>query len=47
MEDGTLWFIDSVMEDFSHVGWVSVRLVLQIEVPKALSDYLATQDKEA
>ena len=47
MEDGTLWFIDSVMEDFSHVGWVSVRLVLQIEVPQALSDYLATQNKEA
>lgn len=32
-EDGTWWLVTGVLEDFSSVGWVSVRLVLQVKEP--------------
>lgn len=36
MTDGdvvTWWLIDAVTEDFGHVGWVCVRMTLQVEAP--------------
>ena len=36
MTDGdvvTWWLIDAVTEDFGHVGWVCVRMILQVEPP--------------
>lgn len=32
--DGTWWLVDSLIEDFSHAGWVCVGLVLQTKAPE-------------
>lgn len=32
--DGTWWLVDSMLEDFSHVGWVCVGITLQINAPE-------------
>lgn len=32
-EDGTVWLVNAVTENFSGVGWVSVRATLQVEPP--------------
>lgn len=37
-DDGTWWLVVAVEENFSDVGWVSVRAVLQTNPPEGLED---------
>lgn len=32
--DGTWWLVESLLEDFSHAGWVCVGIVLQTKAPE-------------
>lgn len=32
--DDTWWLVESLLEDFSHAGWVCVGLVLQTKAPE-------------
>lgn len=38
-EDGTVWLISAVVENFSGVGWVSVRATMQVNPPNGV-EYL-------
>ena len=35
-EDGTVWMVNAVTENFAGVGWVSVRATLQVTAPKGI-----------
>lgn len=36
--DGTWWLVDAVLDNFSDVGWVCVRVVLQVLPPEGYED---------
>ena len=38
-EDGTVWLVDAVTENFAGVNWVSVRATLQVKPPDGV-EYL-------
>lgn len=35
--NGTWWLITGTLDDFSHVGWVGVRAVLQVTAPEGVT----------
>lgn len=35
-EDGTVWYVNAVVENFASVGWVSVRATLQVTPPEGV-----------
>lgn len=35
-EDGTVWMVNAVIENFAGVGWVSVRATLQVKPPEGV-----------